>query len=310
MNGRLRAILGMLALQSLWVSATAEGAEPPKIESVLITLIEEAEVPAREAGVLADIAVREGQLVEEGELLAQMADAKSQLAQRRAELELRIARETADNDVSLRFSRKSLEVARAEQRRADESVQRYKKSISQSELDRLRLVVEKTVLEVEQAERDLRVSGFERELKQTERDAAALDVQRRRIEAPIAGVVVEINHRKGEWVQPGEKVVRILRIDRLRAEGFMLAADVPPQLEGRAVKLSVNLDGQHRSVFPGRIVFVSPEVDPVNKQVRVWAEIENRGLALRPGLPAEMTLEAASRSPAAKPGTGSKRSPR
>ena len=42
----------------------------------------------------------------------------------------------------------------------------------------------------------------------------------------IAGVVVEIKRRKGEWVEPGETVIRILRIDSLRAEGFVDASQV------------------------------------------------------------------------------------
>jgi hypothetical protein len=40
-------------------------------------------------------------------------------------------------------------------------------------------------------------------------------------------------------------------------------------------------------------VFVSPEVNPVNGQVRVWAEVENRGLLLRPGLQAALTIHLA-----------------
>jgi multidrug efflux pump subunit AcrA (membrane-fusion protein) len=37
-------------------------------------------------------------------------------------------------------------------------------------------------------------------------------------------------------------------------------------------------------------VFVSPEVDPVNGQVRVLAEVDNPDGVLRPGLRATMTI--------------------
>jgi macrolide-specific efflux system membrane fusion protein len=33
----------------------------------------------------------------------------------------------------------------------------------------------------------------------------------------------------------------------------------------------------------GEISFVSPEVDPINSQVRVWAEFDNPKLLVRPG---------------------------
>ena len=45
----------------------------------------------------------------------------------------------------------------------------------------------------------------------------------------------------------------------------------------------------------GKVTFVSPEVDPVNHQVRVWAEVDNTELVLRPGLAAEMTIDAGKR---------------
>jgi multidrug efflux pump subunit AcrA (membrane-fusion protein) len=43
-------------------------------------------------------------------------------------------------------------------------------------------------------------------------------------------------------------------------------------------------------VFAGKIVFVSPEVDPITGQVRIWAEIDNRDGRLRPGQPAQMVV--------------------
>jgi macrolide-specific efflux system membrane fusion protein len=42
--------------------------------------------------------------------------------------------------------------------------------------------------------------------------------------------------------------------------------------------------------FDGTIVFVSPEVDPITGQVRLWAEIDNRKRQLRPGQPARMVV--------------------
>ncbi len=38
------------------------------------------------------------------------------------------------------------------------------------------------------------------------------------------------------------------------------------------------------------MVFVSPEVDPVNGQARIWAEVENRGGELRPGLHGKLSI--------------------
>ena len=52
-----------IALVGWWAvtGAVASNAKPVKAESVLLTLVDQAEVAAQEAGVLAELAVREGQ---------------------------------------------------------------------------------------------------------------------------------------------------------------------------------------------------------------------------------------------------------
>ena len=272
-------------------SATEQPVREIEIPSVLVKLIEQVDVPAREAGVLAAVDVQEGEMVEEGDPLGRIVDTESQIAEERAKIELEIAKKNAANDVSIRFARKSMDVAKAELRRSLDSVDKYAKSISDSELDRLRLVVERNTLEIEQAEYDLAIAEFTQQIKENEHEAALEKVRRRKITAPIRGVVVDVHRRPGEWVKPGDAVVRILRIDRLRAEGFLDVRATAQDLSGCSVRLIVDLPGEAGAEFPGKLVFLSPEIDPVNSQIRIWAEIENQALQLRPGMRARMIVE-------------------
>lgn len=59
----------------------------------------------------------------------------------------------SDADINYRILVKSLAVAESELRRAQEALERYPKAISENELDRLKLTVEKLSLQVEQARR-------------------------------------------------------------------------------------------------------------------------------------------------------------
>ena len=154
----------------------------------------------------------------------------------------------------------------------------------------LRLLVEKGSLEVEQAQRDAASAVSNQKIKENDCKAAQEKLDRHRISAPIAGVVVRVYRNRGEWVKPGEPVVRILRLDRLRAEGFLKSRDLTPGLQGRTVKLAVDLPGDAGREFLGKISFVDPEVDPVNSQVRVWVEVQNQDLRLRPGMQAKMIM--------------------
>ena len=128
-------------------------------------------------------------------------------------------------------------------------------------------------------------------MKRNALDTAKYNLSRCEIHSPLVGVVVQIKKRRGEWVQPGDVVMRIVRTDRLRVEAFLNSHDVGGDLLGRPVILSVDLPGQTHSQFRGSIVYVSPEVNPVNGQFRVWAQIDNRDGRLRPGLQGSMTIE-------------------
>jgi macrolide-specific efflux system membrane fusion protein len=251
--------------------------------------LEEAEVPAQEAGVLTEVAVREGQRVKKGELLAQIDDQVARLAAEAAQAQFEIAHAKATNDVRMRFAKKALEVSQAELKRSTESIERFAKSVSQSQLDVEKLTVERNQLESEQADHEHGVAVLETKAKENELTAARAQVERRRIVAPFDGVIVQIYVRHGEWVEPGQKALRIVNVDRLKAEGFVAAAQAGADLSGKSVALEFE-GSAAPSPAGGTLVFVSPEMDPITSQVRVWAEIDNRDGRLRPGQPVKMTI--------------------
>jgi macrolide-specific efflux system membrane fusion protein len=278
----------LLPISKAHAAETAR-AEPIVVESVVLRLIEEAEVSAQEAGLITAVPVREGQRVKQGELLAQIDDQVAKLAMVAAQAQHDIARAKAANDVRRRFAKKALEVAQAELRRSTESIERFAKSVSQSQLDVERLTVEKNQLEAEQAEHEHNIAALELKAKENELTAARTQVARRQILAPFDGVIVQTYARRGEWVEPGQKTLRIVNVDRLKAEGFIPSQMSTRNLSGAAVALTVDDDAEPTTA-EGTVVFVSPEVDPITGQVRVWAEIDNREGRLRPGQPARMMV--------------------
>ena len=209
----------------------------------------------------------------------------------RVKIELLIAKTHAENDINVRFSKKSVEVAKAELARSIDSIRRFPKSVSESEMDHLRLLVEKGNLEVEQAEHDFTVAGFARRVKANELQAAEQKAGNHQIAAPIKGIVVQIQRHQGEWVKPGDTVLRILRIDRLRAEGYLKAKYLGKVSKGREVRLSVELPQGGEVQRAGKLVFLDPEIEPVNAQFRVWVEFSNPDLQLLPGMRAKMTID-------------------
>ncbi len=254
----------------------------------LVSLIQEAHVSAQEAGILVEMAVREGQYVEAGQTLARIDDAQSVTAQRVAALKLKVAQEQADNNISVRYAESAAQVAHAEYEQAWRANQRTRGTVTDAELRRLMLTERRATLAIEQASFDLRVAGLESQVHEAEVEAATNQVQRRRITAPLDGVVVRVDRNVGEWVQPGDPLLHVVRIDRLRVEGFLPATEAidrdgrvvtrgyaPSQIDGRPVTVTVPLADGRQESFQGRVVFVSPLVQ-AGGEFRFWAEVENR----------------------------------
>ncbi len=296
-------VLGIAWQASVWPLAAEELAtekhpaaeshvserRPLVVDGVVLRPLRLAEVPAQQTGLLRQLAIREGERVEEGQLLASLDDRAARHDLRQAELEYELATLRVANEVRLRYAEKALEVARAEVARSKESIEKFAKSISQSQLDVERLSVEKLRLETEQARHDLDLERIGQKLKENALAAARLRVEQHQLRAPFAGTVALVRGQVGEWVETGSPVLRLVAARRLRAEGFLSAdplweADQTQQsLVGRTVRMLVTRPDGQTVGCQGTLRFVSPEMDPVTRQVRIWAEIDNSQQHLRPG---------------------------
>ncbi len=263
--------------------AWADDSANLKVESVVLRPLQEAEVPARRTGLLESIVVLEGQQVKGGQLLAELDSRAAVLENEQAQLEVAGAQAKATSQIHIQYAVKALEVAQAELQRSEESIRKFARSVSQSQLDVERLTVEKLTLERQQAEHEMELEGFALQLKQSLLKATQLNVEQHTIRAPFTGTVVLVRGRVGEWVELGAPLLRLVSVTRLRAEGFLPAEVAHPKLVGRDVRfVAVSSEGAQKT-FNGTLRFVSPEMDPVTRQVRVWAEIKNPVGHLRPG---------------------------
>ena len=270
------------------------GAEGVTLSGCLVSLIEKVEVPAREPGVLLKLYVKEGDQVAVGDPLAQIDDRHAQVQKKAAELKLKVASEEAVNDVNVRYATATAKVAEAEYLQRIEANRKVAGAVSQSEIRALLLKHHEAVLSIEQAQMRRRIATLEMGVSKAELEAAEDNIRRRMITSPLDGVVVEILHHAGEWVQAGEPVLHIIRVNRLRVEGFLSASKYEAgEIHGRNVDVGVQLARGRRETFKGKVVFVDPRVQASN-EFRVWAEVDNKQRGghwlLGPGRGATMTI--------------------
>lgn len=297
----MHAALIALAATLLVGEVSSRGVEAPvgsmMLPNCLVTLIDENEVPAQEAGVLMDVMVVEGQHVKEGDLLARIDDKQALAAAEVAQYKVEAAKEEAGNDVNRRYAIAAAAVAKSDVESAVAANRQAPGTVPQTELNRYLLQQRQFELQIEQAEYELGIAKTTVKVREAELKATQEDVAHRQIGASFDGVVEELYHRKGEWVQPGEPVLKLIRVDSLWVEAFVDASRYTPgNVRGQPVVVNVTLPNNRQEQFQGQVVFASQKIVQ-GPQFLIKAEVKNRqdphtgDWLLRSGMTPVMTVQ-------------------
>lgn len=261
-----------------------------------VEIIHQVDVPARDAGVLDMLDVKEGQNVEKGALLGSIDKQDAELAVKIATAEYNASKKTAENTISIQYAIKSYDVARADFQSSAEANDKAPGTVTKQQMRSQKLQAERSVMQAEMAKHEYEVAQLDALAKYANYERAKAAIERRDITSPLNGVVVKKHKHEGDWVQPGETVVKIIQMDRLWVEGNIDATKYARhEVVGRPVKITVDLTGGGTEVLNGKIVFASPLV--VSNEYKIRAEVENRKAPgnsnqwlLSPGLNAKMEL--------------------
>ncbi len=268
----------------------------------LVKVADEIKLPAKEPGVLVQLAVREGNLVRAGQVIGKIDDSEPVMQKEAAQAAYNAAYKRWTDDVEIRFAKKAADVAKADYEQMVESNRLATKAIADVEVRGKKLDWDKSVLGIEKNIHDQELAKFEAYTKQAELKAAELKIQRRVVTAPFDGVVEEIKRHQEEWVQPGDTILTLLKMDTLYVEGAVEQSKYDQhEIQNCAVTVDVEMARGRKAQFKGRIIKVSSIVRS-DGQYNVRAEIanqqENGNWLLRDGLPASMTIHLGTGGPA------------
>ncbi len=254
-----------------------------EVRNAILKTLESTTVAAQTAGIISALDVKEGYTVKPGQELARIRDTAVRLQVERAKAAADVALAKQKDDIDVRLATKSLAVAENEYQRAVKANSRVPDTYPINEIDRLKLVADRARLEVERAAYLKSMAALEGNIADTEYRQSLELQDRHRIQALVSGVVVSIEKHVGEWVEPGTPILKIERIDRLRVEGFVPAADATRKIVGQNARVAMTLSTGTVET-QGRVVFVSPSIDPILSTARVFIEIDNTEAMFRPGL--------------------------
>lgn len=104
--------------------------------------------------------------------------------------------------------------------------------------------------------------------------------------APATGIVMDKMVLEGQRVMAGDPLYRIADLSTVWLEGDLFEQDLPLVRLGLTATVAVEaLPGEP---LRGRVIYISPTVDPLTRTARVRLSLPNPGLRLKPGMYATM----------------------
>jgi len=242
--------------------------------------VKRAAIASRQAGLVIDLDVEEGQRIEAGQVLARLDDVLARL-----EADEKRAAADAQNGV-LRVREAELEKAQRDWARYENLV--GKDSVSPAEIDVARTGPLLAASRVEEAKGDVASA-------MAAVAVADQTVREMILAAPFSGFVVRKRSEVGEWVVRGGPVLEVVSLDQLEARLDVPESLVPglvaslaekagadgPDAVGASVKVRVlglgtEIDGVLDAVFA--------EADPLSRLVPIRVSVSNADGVLRPGM--------------------------
>lgn len=228
------------------------------------------DVAAAEPGIVDTLLVKQGDIVQAGDLIAHLDRdvllASIEIAKLRANLQAPAKRAMADVSQKQRRYKKLLGL-HTNGHASEEEIDSAKSTLE---------IAEAGLLEVRESQRlaKLQIREIEAQLR------------RRDIRSPINGQVIKLEKNQGEYVASIEPVVaKVVQLDKLRVKFYIDTQMARSIQKGDLLPIQL-VDSNRRT--KGLVEFVSPTTDADSRTVRVEVAIDNSKGDFRSGVPVRL----------------------
>ncbi len=298
-----------------WVAT--KKAAPPEVDFVKVTRetlisslntngkvepIEWMPVRSERAGLITRVLISRGQLVAKDQPLveldtrvasADLSKAQAAIQEAKAQEQVltqggRIAeRQQIDSDLAR--AKLDLEAAQKSYQTVDRLV--AKQAATRQELDSARQLVDQLLLKIQALEKSKTalVTGTDKEIAkarlqeaQSAASVAQSNLDLSDLRAPMAGTVYDFDLKQGSYVNPGDLIAKVGRLDRVRVWVYVDEPDLGKVHEGEPVIITWDAVGHQ---WKGKVDKLPTQIVPLGtRQVgEVGCIIENPDRELRPG---------------------------
>ena len=109
------------------------------------------------------------------------------------------------------------------------------------------------------------------------------------IHAPMSGIIIQRNISVGHAIRQGEVLMTIADLTHVWGDADVYQSDLPYITVGMPLELSLPYWPDKR--FRGKVIFVSPTLDPETRTLQARLDIPNPDLLLRPGMYGDASLQ-------------------
>jgi len=276
-------------------------------------------------GRIVDLPVQEGQQVEAGALLARLEDADSQQKVRIDEANVRVresnlaltmagtreqevkAAEQSVLDAQADLAEKKVDNDRAQQLFAKDEVSAQERDLAATALKRseaLCKAAQQRYNEAQEGSRkeDIAIAHANLNAAHASLGLSRINLDYATLRAPSAGVITVREAELGEVVSPGSPVVTLADLDHIWLRAYIAETDLGRIRWGQDATIAT--DTYPGKKYHGRISFIASTAEFTPKSVQTYQErvtlvyrikidIDNPNHELKPGMPADATLELA-----------------
>jgi multidrug efflux pump subunit AcrA (membrane-fusion protein) len=252
------------------------------------------DILAKTAGLVAQVAVAEGDYVEKGQVLATLDDREARVALARARIALAEAEVAYRSLVHLDQEEAALELNRMELAEA-EAAEKYHKAVSMQQRglasgqEVQETKTQRDIAKVAVAQARVRLkykqidnARFRYQRAQTDVQEAELRLEYNTVTAPVGGVVSALLMVPGQDVRDETVLMTIVDTRRLLARTFL-----PEQFSGRlkpGQSAHIRVEALPNQRVPAQVQLISPVVDAESGTFKVTVALNEPPPELKPGM--------------------------
>lgn len=239
--------------------------------------------------------VDEGSHVKEGEILAELDDTEYRL--RLEEAEVSRLEKLSRFYIQSQFGELTSTAVNEDLKKIDTKRDEYEKAlklwkdglISEKELEKKRREYELSIIEKGERREDVLSASTGFSQADIAYKQAKINLEKTKIKAPFSGIITDLKVRENQSVNPGEELMTLVNVDRLRVKAKILESEIGKIAIGR--RTTLKFSSYPGKIFYGKLIIISPIVDSNEKSCNVFIDLENPGELIKPGMHCEIAID-------------------